>query len=285
MLQAKKSLGQHFLIDPRAHERIVKAVAPTADDVVIEIGPGTGLLTKHLIASPLKKLVAFELDSRAVPLLIEQFPDERFELREQDFLEINLLGIAAGFPSPNPSREREGNRLKVVGNIPYYITSPILFKLIDERAAVSTATLLLQREVADRLVASPSTKAYGIPTVLANFFGEVKFLFKVPAGAFRPVPNVDSAVVQIDFARDFFSRTGTARPGAFDEEKFRSMVRTLFNMRRKTIRNNLKSMASSEQVAALEESDAKRYLDLRAEALTIQDFLNLYQSVSVSGGE
>ena len=276
VLRAKKSLGQHFLHDPRTHERIVKAVAPSSEDVVVEIGPGTGLLTKHLLATPLQRLIAYELDSRAVPLLHEQFPDKRFEVREQDFLEANLQETANRVAAP---------RLKVVGNIPYYITSPILFKLIDERAAVRTATLLVQREVADRLVASPSTKAYGIPTVLANFFGEVKFLFGVPAGAFRPVPNVDSAVIQIDFRRDFFSRTDVTPSADFDEEKFRTMVRTLFNMRRKTIRNNLKSMISNEHIQAMELSEGKRYLDLRAEALTIQDFLNLYRYITVSGGE
>ena len=261
MLRAKKSLGQHFLIDPRAHERIVKAVAPTASDVVIEIGPGTGLLTKHLMASPLKKLIAFELDSRAIPLLRVQFPDERFEVREQDFLEVDLSEF--------------NESVKVIGNIPYYITSPILFKLIDERKYVRDATLLVQREVADRLVASPSTKAYGIPTVLANFFGEVKFLFGVPRGAFRPVPSVDSAVVQIDFTRDYFTRTNASRPRDFNEENFRRMVRTLFNMRRKTIRNNLKNMLTGEQLQTAETRNAKLYLDLRAEALTIEDFLSL----------
>jgi 16S rRNA (adenine1518-N6/adenine1519-N6)-dimethyltransferase len=265
LLQAKKSLGQHFLIDPRAHERIVKAVAPTADDTVVEIGPGTGLLTRHLLSTPLKRLIAFELDSRAVPLLHEQFPDGRFEVREQDFLEANL----AEFNEP----------VKVVGNIPYYITSPILFKLIDERAAIRTATLLIQREVADRLVAQPSTKAYGIPTVLANFFGQVKFLFGVPAGAFRPAPNVDSAVVQIDFARDFFTRTETMRPASFNEERFRRMIRTLFNMRRKTVRNNLKNFVSNDELQSLETSSAKRFLDLRAEAMTIQDFLDLDSAI------
>jgi 16S rRNA (adenine1518-N6/adenine1519-N6)-dimethyltransferase len=264
LLTAKKSLGQHFLIDPKAHARIVRAVAPTQDDVVVEIGPGTGLLTRHLLESPLKKLIAFEVDSRAVPLLREQFPDERFDVREQDFLQVALSEI--------------GSELRVVGNIPYYITSPILFKLIDERAALRDATLLIQREVADRLVAQPSTKAYGIPTVLANFFGEVKFLFRVPAGAFRPVPNVDSAVVMIDFTRDFFTRTRQVRPSHFDEERFRAMVRTLFNMRRKTIRNNLKSLVSSEKLAELETSEAGRYLNLRAEALTIQDFIDLFRA-------
>jgi 16S rRNA (adenine1518-N6/adenine1519-N6)-dimethyltransferase len=278
-LHAKKSLGQHFLIDPKAHERIVRAIAPGPGDVLIEIGPGTGLLTKHLLASPLRQLIAYELDARAIPTLRAEFAShaDRFEVIEGDFLEADLQGTAAKMAAP---RDSVVPRVRVVGNIPYYITSPILFKLIDARAHISDATLLLQREVAERLVAKPSTKAYGIPTVLANFFGSVKLLFHVPAGAFRPVPKVDSALIQIDFRNDFFTRTGTARPEGFDEARFRSMVRTLFGMRRKTIRNNLKGMVSQDVLQDLETSSAKRFLDLRAEALELTDFLELYRAVA-----
>ncbi len=140
----------------------------------------------------MKKLIAFELDDRAVPLLKEEFAEqaERFEIIEADILKIDLDSVS----------EKEDTKLRVVGNIPYYITSPILFKLMDERDVVRDATLLVQLEVAERLTADPRTKEYGIPTVLANFFGEVKFLFKVPAGAFKPKPNVDSAVIHLDLA-------------------------------------------------------------------------------------
>src|SRR5205085_1994751 len=106
--------------------------------------------------------------------------------------------------------------LKIIGNIPYYITSPIIFKLIDNREYISDASLLIQLEVAERLTAKPRTKEYGIPTVLANFFGEVKFLFKVKAGSFKPVPNVDSALVKIDFEKDYFSRTKRGVPNGFE---------------------------------------------------------------------
>ncbi len=269
-LRAKKSLGQHFLVDPKAHKRIVEALAPRSTDVVIEIGPGTGLLTRELLSSPLKKLIAFELDARAIPELRAMFRAEgnRFTLEEQDFLETDLPAIA----------RREGQSIRVAGNIPYYITSPILFKLIDERAAVRNAMLLVQKEVAERLTAKPRTKAYGIPTVLANFFGEVTFLFKVPSGAFRPVPSVDSALVRIDFERDYFTRSGTPKPADFDEAAFRKLVRGLFAMRRKTIRNNLKAMVSAEVIERLEAS-AIPYLTMRAEELSIDDVLELHTDI------
>jgi 16S rRNA (adenine1518-N6/adenine1519-N6)-dimethyltransferase len=271
-LHARKSLGQHFLVDPKAHERIVKAIAPQQEDVIIEIGPGTGLLTRRLLTTPLKKLVAFELDTRAIPELRREFEAEgsRVEIIEQDFLTVDLKA----------RMEQEGAKLRVAGNIPYYITSPILFKLIDEREAIRDATLLLQQEVAERLIAHPSTKAYGIPTVLANFFGEVKLLFKIPAGAFRPVPNVDSAVIHIDFERGYFARTHHQMPENFDEHSFRKLVRGVFAMRRKTIRNNLKALITSEALAAIEKSDANRFLTLRGEALSIENFLELSASLS-----
>ncbi len=266
-LPAKKSLGQHFLIDPNIHQRIVDVLSPKPEDVAIEIGPGTGLLTRHLLQSPLGKLIAFELDKRAVPELREMFSNEghRFEVREQDFLECTLSKI---------SQEAE-KKLRVIGNIPYYITSPILFKLIDEREAVRDAVLLVQREVAERLTAKPRTKAYGIPTVLANFFGEVTLLFRAPRGAFRPAPTVDSALVRIDFSRDFFMRMDKVRPPEFDETAFRKLVRALFAMRRKTIRNNLKAFVSPEILRRLEDSSLSLFLNARAEELSIEDFLEL----------
>ncbi|HET6399928.1 MAG TPA: 16S rRNA (adenine(1518)-N(6)/adenine(1519)-N(6))-dimethyltransferase RsmA [Candidatus Kapabacteria bacterium] len=270
-LHAKKSLGQHFLIDPKAHKRIVGSLAPKAADVVIEIGPGTGLLTRELLASPLKKLIAFELDARAIPELRAMFENEgsRFVLEEQDFLESDLGAIA----------EREERKIRVVGNIPYYITSPILFKLIDERAVVRDALLLLQKEVAERLTAKPRTKAYGIPTVLANFFGEVTYLFKILAGAFRPAPNVDSALVHIDFERDYFTRAGIPKPADFDEAAFRKLVRGLFAMRRKTIRNNLKAIAPTGEIERIEASAISPFLNARAEELSIEDFLKLHAAL------
>src|ERR1035441_10391372 len=266
-LQARKSLGQHFLVDPKINERIVAAISPGADDTIVEIGPGTGLLTRHLLAFPLRKLVAFELDARAVPELRGAFAieGERFEVIEQDFLEAdfeNILPIGV-------------KGLRIAGNIPYNITSPIVFKLIDERKFLKDATLLVQKEVAESLTAKPRTKAYGIPTVLANFFGSVELLFQVKAGSFRPVPKVDSALVRIDFERDYFSRTRTPVPTGFDEVFFRKLVRGLFAMRRKTVRNNLKALNPPNAFLKIETDIDQRFLTARAEAFSLEDFIEL----------
>jgi 16S rRNA (adenine1518-N6/adenine1519-N6)-dimethyltransferase len=266
-LSARKSLGQHFLVDPKINERIVAAINPKIDDTIVEIGPGTGLLTRKLLETPIKKLISFELDERAVPELREAFADEgeRFAVIEQDFLEADLANILP----------LDVKTLRIAGNIPYNITSPIIFKLIDERKFLRDATLLVQKEVAERLTAKPRTKAYGIPTVLANFFGEVTMLFHVKPGSFRPVPNVDSALVRIDFEKDYFSRTNSDAPPGFDEVFFRKLVRGLFAMRRKTVRNNLKAMNPPDIFQKIETNIDSRFLTARAEEFSIKDFLDL----------
>jgi 16S rRNA (adenine1518-N6/adenine1519-N6)-dimethyltransferase len=268
-LRARKLLGQHFLRDESILKRIVEVARISSGDKVIEIGPGTGFLTQVLLSTPLQQLTAFELDERAIPELRSAFASEgtRFEIVEGDFLSVNLEEFAT---------KSEG-LIRVVGNIPYYITSPILFKLIDSRTVVRDAVLLVQLEVAERLVAKPRTKAYGIPTVLANFFGEVEFLFKVKAGSFSPPPKVDSAVVRIDFERGYFARTGLVQPEGFVSRQFQTFVRGLFRMRRKTIRNNLKGLFSQGAIESIEKRNSV-ILGRRAEELTIPELLELYSS-------
>ncbi|MEP7234325.1 MAG: 16S rRNA (adenine(1518)-N(6)/adenine(1519)-N(6))-dimethyltransferase RsmA [Ignavibacteriota bacterium] len=270
-LTANKSLGQNFLVDEKARLRIAQAAGISEGDVVIEIGPGTGLLTKELLKYPLKKLIAYEVDERAVALLVEEIHNDKFEVRTADILKTDLAALAKEY----------GGKIKVIGNIPYYITSPILFKLIDERDSITDATLLIQLEVAERLTASPSTKAYGIPTVLANFFGEVKMLFKVKAGCFRPVPNVDSALVKIDFQRNYLDRNSLKTPQGFEPKTFQSFVRMMFAMRRKMLRNNLKSFLSAELLErAICEPAIIPYLTRRAEELDVAHFFSFYCDVS-----
>jgi 16S rRNA (adenine1518-N6/adenine1519-N6)-dimethyltransferase len=269
-LQAKKSLGQNFLSDEGILRRIADAAKVVAGDTVLEIGPGLGALTKHLLSKDLSKLSAYEVDDRAIELLQKEFSNPRFELRHEDILQANLTAISE-------------DRLRVVGNIPYYITSPIIFKLIDERQHIKDALLLVQLEVAERLTAEPRTKAYGIPTVLTNFFGEVKYLFKVKAGSFRPVPKVDSAVIHINFERGYFHRNNLSIPDGLDMKDFQRFVRQVFAMRRKTLRNNLKAFASEEGVQRMEaDATYMKYLGMRAEELLIEDFLKIYQTITYS---
>lgn len=262
-LQAKKSLGQHFLVDENILRRIAEATGIQEGESVIEIGPGTGLLTKHLLQQPLSKLTAFELDERAIDILEHEFADEKFSVVHKDFLKVEL------------SELRTDGKLNVIGNIPYYITTPIVFKLIEERSNIRCATLLMQLEVAERLIGSPSTKEYGIPSLITQCFSEVKLLFKVKAGAFRPAPKVDSAVVRFDFENDYFHRSNTTPPENFDDKKFSTLVRTLFAMRRKTIRNNLKQLPN----ARTDSEALASFLPRRAEELSVKEFLQLYSLV------
>lgn len=264
-MRAKKSLGQHFLVDQAALKRIAEAAAIGEGDLVIEIGPGTGLLTKALLRTKLERLIAYEVDDRAVEELRTEIDDPRFDLRHEDFLQADLGELTQGMP------------LRVVGNIPYYITSPIIFKLINDRTFVRDAVLLVQLEVAERLTARPRTKEYGIPSVLANFFGEVEFLFKVTAASFRPAPKVDSALIRIDFRRGYFARKGIPKPAGFDEEGFRKLVRTSFGMRRKMLRNNLKSLVAEKTLPVLADAG---YLSRRAEELSVEEFVTLYSLIS-----
>ena len=264
-LQAKKSLGQHFLADENILRRIAEASDIRQSEQVVEIGPGTGLLTKHLLDRPLSKLTAFELDERAIDLLQNHFTDERFSVIHKDFLQVTLNELV-------PSDPLLPSKLNVIGNIPYYITTPIIFKLFDDRADIRCATLLMQLEVAERLIGKPRTKEYGIPSVITQCLSDVKLLFKVKAGAFRPAPKVDSAVVRFDFENDFFQRSGSLAPTGFEEKKFSKMVRTLFAMRRKTIRNNLKQLSDAKTESEL----LVDFLPKRAEELSIEEFLRLY---------
>ncbi len=269
-LQAKKSLGQNFLHDEGILRRIADAAKIESGDTVAEIGPGLGALTKQLLKKDLAKLIAYEVDDRAIELLQKEFIDPRFELRHEDILQVNLTEIS-------------NDRLRVVGNIPYYITSPIIFKLIDDRQYIRDALLLVQLEVAERLTAEPRTKAYGIPTVLTNFFGEVTYLFKVKAGSFRPAPKVDSAVIHINFERGYFPRNNLSIPEGFDTKDFQRFIRQVFAMRRKTLRNNLKAFASEAGMGMLEsDTILSNYLGKRAEELIISDFLKIYEVITHS---
>ncbi len=262
-LQAKKSLGQHFLHDEKTLRDIAEAARIPEDEIVIEIGPGTGNLTRRLLKQRLSKLIAFELDDRAIEVLNTDLPDPRLEVVHQDFMSVVLNTFLEGH-----------EKLTIVGNIPYYITSPIIFKLLDERACIRSATLLVQLEVAERLAGVPRTKAYGIPSVISQCFANVEMLFKVKATAFRPPPRVESAVVRLDFENNYFQRSGAQPPPNFDEKRFSKLVRTLFAMRRKMIRNNLKQLQDIHFSEV--EPSITGFLTKRAEELSVADFLELY---------
>jgi 16S rRNA (adenine1518-N6/adenine1519-N6)-dimethyltransferase len=186
VIRPKKSLGQNFLRDENIARKIIAAIDPQPADVMLEIGPGGGALTKYL-APLVRMLIAVDVDKRVIERMREVFPDGSIQLLHHDVLEIDLQYLA----------RQHGQRLRIVGNIPYNITSPILFHVLDNRSSVHDAVFMMQREVARRLVAVPHTKEYGILSVFCQLFTNVQLLFDVSPHAFFPRPEVTSSLVRL----------------------------------------------------------------------------------------
>jgi len=254
----RRRFGQHFLVDGQALARIAELARPAPGEVVVEVGPGRGALTRALLQR-LERLVAVEIDRDLVAHLRTELPDSRLRLVEGDILGLDLRRLLA---------EEAGERLLVVGNLPYNITAPVIFRMLEHADIVSRAVFTLQREVAQRLVSEPGSRQYGLITVLLRQRGRARLCADIPRTAFRPVPRVDSAVVEIAF--------GTEEGAARDEAVFRQVARLAFQQRRKMLRNALKPLAAVQAagVGALEERSG---LDLsrRAETLSQVEFVRL----------
>jgi 16S rRNA (adenine1518-N6/adenine1519-N6)-dimethyltransferase len=225
----RKRYGQHFL-EPAWAEKLVKAIDPQPDDRFLEIGPGPGALTMRL-APRVAHLTAVEIDRDIVAALASQVPPN-VEIVEGDFLEMDLGPLA------------KGGRLRVAGNLPYNISSPIMFRLLDAQATMPLvdATLMLQREVAERIEAGPGSRDYGVLSIMVAMGAEVRRVLSLPPGAFRPSPKVHSAVVRLSF-----------RPAPVetrDRQVFDGMVRSIFTQRRKTLLNALRPFAAMRGVDA-----------------------------------
>jgi 16S rRNA (adenine1518-N6/adenine1519-N6)-dimethyltransferase len=261
-LRPRKSLGQNFLTDDNIARKIVRAIGPQPTEIVVEIGPGKGALTRHLL-SHAKRVVGVEIDKRAIEILEKTFESElrsnQLQLRSEDFLTLDLHELSKTLRAP----------LRIVGNIPYYITSPILFRVIEQRRAVRDLTILVQLEVANRIVARPNTRTYGILSVFCQFYGKPKLLFKVPPTAFYPKPKVVSALLRIEFAGEPISRP-------VDERVFVSVVRATFGKRRKTLRNGLKYSEFGDLDLSKLDFDLRR----RPEQLSVEEFVNLSNMIA-----
>ena len=260
MLPPKKSLGQNFLRDENVARNIIDSLHLRAGDVVVEIGPGQGALTKYL-AEQCSRLVAIEVDERAVRLLHDTFA-ESIELVHADVLTVSLRALHL----------EEKRRLRVVGNIPYNITSEILFWLFDQHDAIEDATLMVQLEVARRFIAQTETKDYGILSVLLAYYTEPGLLFKVSRNSFFPRPEVDSAVVRLQFREKLRE---------CDRELLTAVVRSTFGKRRKTLRNGLRYMGFDSAHLDSVPFD----LTQRPEELALDDFLNLTELLLPYRGE
>ncbi|KAF0152786.1 MAG: dimethyladenosine transferase [Ignavibacteria bacterium] len=247
-LKPLKRFGQNYLVDKNTIQKIVSQFSPNEDDNIVEIGPGQGALTA-LLSRAVKNYKAIEIDKRVIDDLKINFSSVEFI--NADFLEMSLSELA------------NGKKLRVIGNIPYNITSPIIFKLIEERQFVSDALIMVQFEVAKRITGKPRTKDYGILSVLTNYFADAEFCFKIPPTVFYPKPNVDSAIVSFKF--------GKSTPADVDDKLFVKVVKAAFGNRRKTLKNSLSNNAFGDLDLASFPFDLTR----RAEELTIEQFVEL----------
>lgn len=223
----KKSLGQNFLIDPNILRNIVSHADLTKDSAAIEIGPGIGALTEHL-ARAAGKVVAFEIDQRLLPVLADTLsPYDNVDVIHADILEVDVKQIFE-------EQLKDYNDVMVVANLPYYVTTPILLKLLMDRLPIRGLVVMMQKEVADRITASPGTKAYGSLSIAIQYYMQTEIAMIVPKAVFMPQPNVDSAVIKL-------TRREAPPVQVIDEEFLFKVSRGSFVQRRKTIINNLQS--------------------------------------------
>jgi 16S rRNA (adenine1518-N6/adenine1519-N6)-dimethyltransferase len=259
--RARKRLGQHFLTDTRILDRIVDALYPAAGELVIEIGAGRGALTERLLARG-ARVVAIELDRDLAAILRKRYAGERcVEIVEGDVLDMSLAALAHREP------------FTVVGNVPYYITTPIVFHILEQMVA-TRAVLLVQREVAERMGAAPGSAAFGALSVNVQVSADVKVLFRVAAGAFTPAPKVESALVRLT-PRD------SSVIGLEERHGFRVFVQALFAQRRKQLRGAIRSiMGVSPQAAAELLVSCGVEPSARAETQNVEMFVRLFRATA-----
>lgn len=264
---APPRLGQHFLKDGRVRDRIISDLCLQGDDEVLEIGAGRGFLTVAL-AQRARKLWAIELDARCVQALKVAFlHSKKVNVLEADILKVDLKALCGGSPP---------HRLRIVGNLPYYITSPILFRLFEQADVIRDATLMVQREVAERITAPPTSKQYGYASLATQLFSHAQLCFSIPPSAFSPPPRVHSSVVHLQIS----PRAAELRLD--DVSGFLQFAQGIFQEKRKTLFNNLKRMipwaAPSARHRLLEAlSEGGLNSTVRAENLSLEQTAQLYR--------
>ena len=259
-ISAKKRYGQNFLIDKRVLERIIEGSEITKEDTVLEIGPGIGTLTQALCEAA-GRVIAVEIDKDMLPLLSENLADyDNYEIINDDILKVDLASLLG-----------DGTRVKVAANLPYYITTPIIMQLLENKLPIASITVMVQKEVADRMQAKPGGKDYGALTLAVQYYSEAEIIANVPPNCFIPRPGVDSAVIRL-------SCYDKPPVQAEDEKKLFEIIKAAFAQRRKTLANALRNypglgLSREEIEAALTEMGLGT--DIRGERLSLKEFAKL----------
>lgn len=257
----QKKFGQNFLVDKNILEKIVDAAQLADTDCVLEIGPGIGTMTQYL-ADRARTVVAVEIDKNLIPILQDTLsPYNNIKLINEDILKVDIGRIV--------EEENAGNPIKIVANLPYYITTPIIMQLFESHIALDSITVMVQKEVADRMQAAPGTKDYGALSLAVQYYSKPEIITRVPASCFMPRPNVDSAVIRL---------AGYGKPKSADEAYLFAVIRASFNQRRKTLVNGLANAPN----LGVSKEDVKTVLeqmglstDVRGETLTLERFIEL----------
>ena len=259
----QKKFGQNFLIDENVVEKIVREAGVTKDDFVMEIGPGIGTMTQILCENA-REVVAVEIDKKLIPILTEDTLSyyDNVTVINEDILKLDIRKLA--------EEKNDGRPIKVVANLPYYITTPIIMGLFESHVPLDSITIMVQKEVADRMQCGPGTKDYGALSLAVQFYAKPKVVLNVPAGCFMPRPNVDSAVIRLE-------RFKTPPVDVCDEHLMFKIIRASFNQRRKTMLNSVGNAGIGISKEALSTALEKMGLPLtiRGEALTLEQFANL----------
>lgn len=259
----QKKFGQNFLIDSNVLESIIRGAEITKDDFVLEIGPGIGTMTQYLCEAA-RQVVAVEIDKMLIPILEDTLSEyDNVEVINQDVLKVDIKSLA--------KEKNNGKPIKVVANLPYYITTPIIMGLFESGVPIDSITIMVQKEVADRMQTGPGSKDYGALSLAVQYYATAKVILNVSATCFMPRPNVDSAVIKL-------TRHKEPTVNVADEKLMFKIIRASFNQRRKTLVNGLKNSPelsfSKEQIVKAIERIGKPET-IRGEALTLEEFAEL----------